>query len=197
MNTVRDYLSSDEKKNLVTSGSFGEGLEMRGSDLDIMFIENRIEVYEDVKPRIHPNIPFLSMKTKDVKPGFTMLQLEYNRYHCFSKYFVELNGRHYFSNALYKQQFLTEKSNIHGPCLSNGLMDLAVCVHCKTWITHATHWITRSNNSWPSKDVKQFIIKNGVLFVRIGVKGSSKEDLEWRISFSVGEKLLINSFTHS
>ncbi|XP_052077403.1 uncharacterized protein LOC127715413 [Mytilus californianus] len=34
-------------------------------------------------------------------------------------------------------------------------------------------------------------------FVPIGVKGSSKEDLEWRISFSIGEQLLINTFTHT
>jgi hypothetical protein len=30
----------------------------------------------------------------------------------------------------------------------------------------------------------------------IGCKGSKNEDIEWRFSFSVGEKLLIYSFTH-
>ncbi|XP_052083522.1 cyclic GMP-AMP synthase-like [Mytilus californianus] len=72
-----------------------------------------------------------------------------------------------------------------------------MCFHCKTWVSPATKWITRSSNSWPSHDVKQGIIKHGVLVVPIGVKGSPKEDLQWRVSFSVGEKLLINTFTHT
>ncbi|XP_052062485.1 uncharacterized protein LOC127702367 [Mytilus californianus] len=43
------------------------------------------------------------------------------------------------------------------------------------------------------------IIKHGVLLVPIGVQGSCapKEDIEWRISFSVGEKLLMNTFRHT
>ncbi|CAC5398445.1 unnamed protein product [Mytilus coruscus] len=57
---------------------------MRGSDLDIMFVDKRIEVYEDVKPRLYPNVPFITMKTDDVKPGFTHLELEHNRDHSLS-----------------------------------------------------------------------------------------------------------------
>ncbi|XP_052078044.1 nucleotidyltransferase MB21D2-like [Mytilus californianus] len=72
-----------------------------------------------------------------------------------------------------------------------------MCLHCTTWISQASQWITRSNNSWPSYNVKQSILKHGVLFVPIGVKGSPKEDIEWRISFSVGEKFLINTLTHN
>ncbi|VDI30046.1 Hypothetical predicted protein [Mytilus galloprovincialis] len=140
------------------------------------------------------------MKTDDVKPGYTQLEVEYNRDQYFSKCCEELNGKHYISSTLFKQQFLLGKNvTIHGPCISDneGLLDYAVCVHCKTWVSQATHWITRSNNSWPSNDVKHNILKHGVLFAAIGVKGSPKEDLEWRISFSVGEKLLINTFTHT
>jgi hypothetical protein len=55
-------------------------------------------------------------------------------------------------------------------------------------------WVTRSNCSWPSSHVKSQIIDHGVLF---GSKGSQNEDIEWRISFSVGEKLLISSFTQT
>lgn len=78
-----------------------------------------------------------------------------------------------------------------------GILDIAICFHSKSWITQAQQWITRSNNSWPEYDVKQFIVPHGVLFVPKGVQGSTKEEYEWRISFSVGEKLLIYSFTHT
>ncbi|XP_063416456.1 uncharacterized protein LOC134698095 [Mytilus trossulus] len=107
MNTVRDHYQSNEKCIMITSGSFGEGLEMRGSDIDIMLVRNDME------------------------------------------------------------------------------------------ITPAKPWIIRSNKSWPKYDLKQAIVTHGVLFVPIGVPGSSQEDLEWRISFSVGEKLLLYSFTHT
>jgi hypothetical protein len=55
---------------------------------------------------------------------------------------------------------------------------------------------TRPNTSWPSSELKSKIIDHGILFVPIGCKGSKNEDIEWRLSFSVGEKLLIYSFTH-
>jgi hypothetical protein len=32
----------------ITSGSFGEGLEMKGSDIDLMFVMSYIHVYEDI-----------------------------------------------------------------------------------------------------------------------------------------------------
>lgn len=45
---------------IVTSGSFWEGLNMRGSDIDIMFVRKKSS---------------LKMDTDDVKPGFTKLRL--------------------------------------------------------------------------------------------------------------------------
>lgn len=69
---------------------------------------------------------------------------------------------------------------IHGPCLSDkqGFFDFACCLRRKSLVTQSKQWIIRSNNSWPGTDVKESIIKHGVLFVPIGVKGSTKEELE-------------------
>lgn len=67
------------------------------------------------------------------------------------------------------------------------------------WVTQAKQWITRPNNVWPGYDVKQAIIKHGLLFVPIGNNGSMEVDLvdqERRISFPVVEKLLMYTFTH-
>ncbi|XP_052097558.1 uncharacterized protein LOC127732550 [Mytilus californianus] len=176
---------------------------MRGSDLDLMRVYRHLEVYEDIKPQFNPNVTYFSMERDDVKPGFTQLKLDYCRCQCILKQCEEQNDKHYFSSTLYKQRMNFNDQDIlitiHGPCISEptGSVDFADCLHCNTWVSPAGQWITRSNNSWPSHNVKQSIIKHGVLFVPIGVKGSPKEDIEWRVSFSVGEKFLINTFTHT
>ncbi|XP_071147303.1 uncharacterized protein [Mytilus edulis] len=202
MNTVRDNLSSDKSRTIITSGSYGEGLEMRGSDLDIMLVEKSIKVNADKQPDFDPSITYLSMDTDGVKPGFTQLRLEYNRIQYHLECCEEHNGKHYFSSALWKGKLLLfgdKDETIHGPCITDkkGYVDYAFSLHCKTWISSAVNWITRSSSSWPSHNVTQSIINHGVLFVPIGVHGSPKEDLEWRISFSVAEKLLIDTFTHT
>ncbi|XP_071126621.1 uncharacterized protein [Mytilus edulis] len=203
MNAGRDDLYSDTDSTFITSGSFGEGLEMRGSDLDMMYVIKNMEVYEDIKTAYNSNVQYVLMETDDVKPGFTQLLLVqeqvYSQFLC--QRCEEHNGKHYFSSAILKQKFMcnTDSTVIHGPCISDkgGNFDNAICFHCRTWISQASQWITRSNSSWPSYNVKQSIIKHGVLFVPIGVKGLPKENIEWRISFSVGEKFLINTFTHT
>ncbi|XP_076072060.1 cyclic GMP-AMP synthase-like receptor 2 [Mytilus galloprovincialis] len=131
---VRDNITNVKDSVVITSGSFGEGIEMEGSDLDIMlrFIEDLYSV-------------------------------------------------------------------IHGPCITDrkGIMDFAFCLHNKSWVNPANQWVTRPTNSWPAAEVKRDIIDHGVLFVPIGVKGSNNEEIEWRLSFSVGEKLLIYTFSHT
>ncbi|XP_076072043.1 uncharacterized protein LOC143043747 [Mytilus galloprovincialis] len=203
MNTVKDNFISSKDMITITSGSFGEGLEMRGSDFDVMHVSTSTEVIEDEKTRLHPSI-LLRMETDDVKPGFTQLVLKSNSFQIFQHCEVH-NGKHYVSSTLFKHYLLDNKDDekddyiIHGPCLADkaGQFDSLFCFQCKTWISQASQWISRSNNSWPSYNVKQSILKHGVLFVPIGVKGSPTEDIEWRISFSVGEKMLVSTFTHA
>ncbi|VDI25062.1 Hypothetical predicted protein [Mytilus galloprovincialis] len=78
MSTIRDNFSSSKSFTFITSGSYGEGLEMRGSDLDIMQVVKSIKVNAD-EHDFDPSITYLSTDTDDVKPGFTQLRLEYSR----------------------------------------------------------------------------------------------------------------------
>ncbi|XP_063406259.1 uncharacterized protein LOC134690214 [Mytilus trossulus] len=200
MNNIWDNMISSKHLVSIISGSFGEGLLMRGSDLTVITISKSIEVNADENKRLDPNISCFRMDTEDVKPGFTHLLAE-NYSRTFLRCYEEINGKLYLSSTLLKRYLFVNRDThiIHGPCLSDkfGLIDDSMCLHCKTWISQASQWISRSSNSWPSNDVKQSIIKHGVLFLPIGVKGSFKEDIEWRISFSVGEKMLISTFTHT
>ncbi|XP_052076242.1 uncharacterized protein LOC127714241 [Mytilus californianus] len=200
MNTVRDNLQSDKTVTIITSGSFGEGLQMRGSDYDVMTVLKKMEVCEDTPIYFNTDKVYFKMEMVDTQTGFTKLRLVHcKRQHIFEDCEV-IGSDFYFSNSSFKQHFMTKAvSTVHGPCVSDKdkTHDFAHCLHSKLWIAPAMQWVTRSNNSWPRYDIKQTIVKHGVLFVPIGVKGSTKEELEWRISFSVGEKLLIHTFTHT
>ncbi|VDI52690.1 Hypothetical predicted protein [Mytilus galloprovincialis] len=155
INTVRDNFTSG-KEYIITSGSFGEGLEMRGSDLDLMIVNKAVKVYEKINTTYNPGHVNLTMETDDVKAGFTKLKVEqidlilkgFLSYLC-----EERNGKHYFSSTLFKQELVRISDGVvHGPCLSNktGTFDQATCLHCTTWISQASQWITRSSNEWPS-----------------------------------------------
>ncbi|CAC5380208.1 unnamed protein product [Mytilus coruscus] len=141
LNVVRDNLSISKNQISITSGSFREGLEMRGSDLDIMIVVRNIEVY-DVKPRLNQHTSYLSMDTDDVKPGFTQLRLEEN---CSKKILfersVQIADKYYLSSTLWKHGNLPigEMFRIHGPCISDKdeLSDIVESLHCKTWVSSA------------------------------------------------------------
>jgi tetratricopeptide (TPR) repeat protein len=142
------------------------------------------------------------MEMKDTKLGFTRLRLLHCNSNDILKMCTKVGNDLYLSNQLCKSRYIGISKGIeevHGPCLTDkdGLLDIAFTLHSRQWISIANQWVTRSNCSWPSSDVKSQIIDHGVLFVPIGSKGSKNEHIEWRISFSVGEKLLIYSFTHT
>ncbi|CAC5385894.1 unnamed protein product [Mytilus coruscus] len=161
MNAVRDRVSSDKDLTEITSGSFGEGLEMRSSDLDSMRVLHCFEVFEKEKPCFYPNITYFSMEIDDVKPCYTQLILEHVDYGNSRLVFSlceDQNGKTYYSSILVKRWLMDYYTYIiHGPCLTDkiGLQDIAMGLHCKTWVSSAVQWITRSNNSWPSHDIKQ------------------------------------------
>jgi hypothetical protein len=47
-NSIKDNLEYGRLFTTITSGSFGEGLEMKGSDVDIMYVIPSVRVYEDI-----------------------------------------------------------------------------------------------------------------------------------------------------
>ncbi|XP_076072110.1 uncharacterized protein LOC143043817 [Mytilus galloprovincialis] len=185
---------------MITSGSFGEGLIMRGSDVDVMRVLKQIDISEDTNMSVCVHNIHLTMEMEDTQPGFTKLRLLHTSDQSILEFCYDIGNDFYFSNLSFKRKFIIDMfPRLHGPCITDKdeLYDIAYCVHSKLWISPAKKWITRSNTVWPSYDVKQAIVKQGVLFVPLGVKGSTQEEFEWRISFSVGEKLLIYSFTHT
>jgi len=201
LNAINDNLNCNKVLLHITSGSSGEGLMMKGSDMDIMLVFKGVNVYEDISSaRVNSTDTCVAMEMMDTKLGFTHLRLLHCNSNVILKMCTKVGNDLYLSSKLCKSIFMHKFVEVvHGPCLSDkdGYLDFAFTLHSRQWISIANQWVTRSNCSWPSSDVKSHIIDHGALFVPIGSKGSKNEHIEWRISFSVSEKLLIYSFTHT
>ena len=179
--TIRDNLSINENYIKITSGSFGEGLEMSGSDIDMMYVTSYVHVYEDInKVRFNSTETAFVMDMDDCTLGFTHLRLVQCNHHIILQWCKQIGDSSYLSNELLKTHILSKSEqyggslHIHGPCVSDkddGL-DYAVCFHSGEWISPAHKWVTRPSTSWPSSELKSKIIDHGILFVPIGCKGS-------------------------
>ncbi|CAC5426156.1 unnamed protein product [Mytilus coruscus] len=159
MNAVRDNVQYEDGYVCITSGSFGEGLEMKGSDIDIMYVCKAIEVHENMSSVVKDNYKtYCSINMEDTKPGFTYLSFEFTNAKDVLPICVDVRGKLCLSNVIFKQLFAYGVlADDHGPCLSdnNGIMDVCYCLHSESWITSANQWITRSNYSWPSAEITQ------------------------------------------
>jgi hypothetical protein len=71
-----DNLCPNKIYNMITSGSSGEGLDMKGSDLDFMLVFKDVNVYEDINSaRLNSDETCVVMEMDDTKLGFSRLRL--------------------------------------------------------------------------------------------------------------------------
>lgn len=207
--TVKDKILSTSLEDfiLISSGSKSEGLDFSDSDLDIMmcYDDSKVSVFEtenDARACTTTKMRIV-MDVGNTRLPFTRLRLfgELPLEEILLDRFDTVEGS-FITNKHAKNSFLNsclDAFEVHGPCLStmDKRLDLAPTLRCSTWLSFVRPWISRCRSNWPSNALIRTIIRYGVLFVPIGSKGSIYEDLEWRISFSVAEKLLINSFAHT
>ncbi|XP_076084391.1 uncharacterized protein LOC143055134 [Mytilus galloprovincialis] len=198
-----EIVNNDSFITFISSGSKAEGLYLKGSDFDQMIYPNFIRVYEILNcVQSDPDKVPLVMETNDTKSGFTKLKLaiEFDyEFDMIQDWFETVGEEKYISSKRFREKDLSDDMVIHGPCQSTagGEIDYAQCLWCKEWISSAQQWIHRSRTVWPDNTLVISAVQYGVLFVPIGCKNSPNEDLEWRISFSITEKLLVHSFSHT
>ncbi|CAC5422709.1 unnamed protein product [Mytilus coruscus] len=159
----------------IRSGSSGEGLNLKGSDVDLMMIYSKCVVYEYYSeiPVQNKKIP-LVMDPEDTQPCFTKLRIVRGRSSSYLGEIV-LHADHkgvVLSSKMFKQikfdfysKIIPNITKIHGPCLSDtlDLFDIAYCLKCDKWISQSEAWIKRSREKWPSSDLISKIISCGVL----------------------------------
>ncbi|CAG2231443.1 unnamed protein product [Mytilus edulis] len=112
-------------------GSKGEGLNLNGSDCDVMLIDQIFKVYESDRVAIQNYECVLVMETEDTQPCYTYLRLFTNYNILSDKYkqvFQQQSGKNLISSELYKLWILDNTisdfrnspiNNIHEPCLSD------------------------------------------------------------------------------
>ena len=198
------------KKEYFT-GSKAEGLYLPGSDVDYMKDINErydMQIIEQGKPvpQSHRGHLFM-MVTDNVHPAFAMLRMisPICKHHECMQWLQIVDGSYFLSSFLtVLHHFLDcphENSKMQGPSLEhcNGGVerDIVFSIHCSFWPSLASEWRTRDRlHDWPENDVTKKIVDFGFHLVPIGYPHSPRSMMEWRISFSVAERLLVWSFNH-
>ncbi|VDI14246.1 Hypothetical predicted protein [Mytilus galloprovincialis] len=188
----------------ISSGSLAEGMDLPGSNVDIMFVDDVVNVTRIEKNIKHPvqRTEFV-METDVDHPLFTRLRLiaaEVRENMFVSKEcIVNTQTVLYLSTTNFINQLKhrpPQEYYPHGPCLSNKeqTCDIAFFLRSKYLPYQAKPWILRYRRQWPSDVVIDRIINNGCLLVPIGPETLAGCNLLWRISFSVAEKHLVHSF---
>lgn len=208
-----------DNTKIITSGSRAEGIALNNSDIDLMQCLDCFVVDESFANEEENG---LLLDTDNALPGFALLKFPRksdtieNEYTCV----INTSSGVYLTNEFAKQQlfqlftnatmikllsifFSNDVINIHGPAVSYSIgcidIDMVVCLPCRKWPSVANNWLQRIRSSkWPSFDLLTEIRNEEVLLVPVGSKTDSDEGsiLEWRLSFSLVEKVLVHSFSH-
>ena len=208
------------------TGSRAEGLDLPGSDNDVM---------QDINDMIHFNVvqkledvtetfPYglYVMCTDKVPPAFALLRrVKFGINPFLTMASQDIEGHTYFSSNLLMNIFgspqmqdsvnsseptVNMKLSRQGPSIeswtqfldqSESGTDIVLSIRCKFWPIGSQEWIDRTRYfGWPTaKDISS-IVSFGCHLVPVGNPKSSFSMVEWRISFSIAERILVWSFNH-
>lgn len=189
------------------SGSYREGFRLKTSDIDVMrwCLSNKVICNpSQICLYRNPQHTVILMECDDLPPGFTRLKLIVSDLYHESR--LESNDRLYISNYFSTKYMCKPLQSTdfhrnfqHGPALSmvsaSLEIDVVSCLKADHWPDKAKPWIKRCQQSgWPVETVVSEIVNSGCHIVPIG--STSDEMLEWRISFSNSEQMIVCSLNH-
>ena len=201
----------DDDSVSVSSGSLPEGLDMKGSDEDMMLMLKYVDVIssmkkdEDVIPSMTKTGPSQSvtklyMEMHEARPGYANLfapdcNID-NQY--INKSFTIYKGRKLVSSAKFRGLFIRPGMDSHGPCVSDGVFDFAICLRGAIWPAMAKQRLMSCNSrTWLPDPLKYNLLSRGCVYVPVGPRNSSDYDMLWRISFALAERQLILRMTYA
>jgi len=140
-------------------------------------------------------------------PGYVYLLLSYSLTENTDtdNYDVEqYDSRWYFSS----HYTCTKEYEDHGPAVktydifnaeTGSSHDYVLCVRCMSWPSQAVDWPTRHRNyGWPESATVDHVVSNGCDVVRVAHRLCRQNEwmnkLQWRLSFSRAEIVLLNSW---
>lgn len=197
---------------MMLTGSTREGFRMPKSDLDWLLWFTDYKVINDLSQiRFYPTPKrtLILMECENVPPGYCKLKLmtPSNNQQVNSSC-ITINYASYISSTLYRTQYLCSGKNIgdnliqHGPCAffsdETCEIDFAKGFISHHWPAEAFPWIRRSLiKKWPAENVLSSIARKGCHVVPVGsISPNPITDTEWRISFTVAERMLVYSLNH-
>src|SRR6218665_405538 len=80
--------------------------------------------------------------------------------------------------------------------ITNFERDDVSCIFCPRWPKEARHWPTRSRTfGWPTMNTISEVVQNGCHIVYVQHRSCRNEKEQWRLSFSLAEVILLQSWT--
>ena len=179
-------------------------------DLDTVDVDYILPVETDCSDIPGGNC-LLMLQDNDTRAGHAKLQLVYNRVPLYQNNYGILNALHF--NIASNMICCADKYNRlvisfspehgverHGPAqyfTFNGpqTMDIVQAFNLSKLPVCVEEWTSRTrNHNWPSADVLDQCKRLGCLFVPVGHPHSDEQHLEWRLSLSHQERLLVSQF---
>ncbi|KAK3581602.1 hypothetical protein CHS0354_017461 [Potamilus streckersoni] len=181
---------------------------MLNADIDVLSYFMDISVLQDLQNWRHSRKTFLMIIDDTTPPGYVKLQAIRDdqpiavRHIQNSFLTLDRYGQSVLCNSIpyYKDNLANEH---HGPAITKTYfsfisVDRVIAFRCFTWPYTASGWITRQRaHNWPSRETVSIIQQSGALLVPVGHKESDYKHVEWRISLSYGEKVLVWQFNHT
>ena len=213
---ITDCILSIDGTNKYYTGSKAEGLDLPGSDDDFMMDINNpgdIEVSESLQDLLRSTRrnKFLII-TDNVPPAFAMLKCVTLQHPLLLRSAVHMNNEWYLRSqqvvsSSWQQSEKTETSRIQGPSVevwseyndkSQSGIDNVPSILCTFWPTSAAEWRDRPRHyGRPSQRDQENIEQFGCHIVPVGHPLSARKSLEWRLSFSIAERIMVWSFNHT
>ena len=193
-------------------GSTAEGTKTPGlqSDTDYLVCFDSPEIFQSVSdiPLQRDQGDRLLVKDKTTKPGYCKLQPIIDQIPLTLSYLQMLdipvpNRCELDSSGRVIQAFeppieCHSEHTIHGPAIASPASSLVhakdhvPAYRCRAWPKAASKWLDRERRyGWPSEDLIEKMKTLGFFVVRVGHAHSSERHLEWRISLSLQERLLM------
>ncbi|CAC5390603.1 unnamed protein product [Mytilus coruscus] len=154
---------------LLANGSKAEGLDMKGSDTDIMMTDSTVKAYDgdDISnPLISCRYDSMS---PDLKPGYVLVETWMRGYPS-----TLLSSSFFKTSISVFMHFLKSLFQFepHGPAMSTSTcgedFDLVYCIKSINWPNIASEWVLRKRKyGWPSQEMIQNIQSQGCQLVPV------------------------------
>ncbi|KAL3855645.1 hypothetical protein ACJMK2_014852 [Sinanodonta woodiana] len=206
---INTMLHTEEIESMVSKvpchifGSQAEATTTQGlqSDIDMLACLPDTDVLQSIPSFETSKLTYIMVSDASTPPGYVKLQI-LDRDSSLPLLDVQSEGRSLDSfgrSVLCNRNFGSwSDTERHGPAdkkiIDRSLsIDHVVALRVRFWPCRAFHWGNRLYN-YPSQENIVLIKQTGALLVPVGHPLSPESHLEWRISISYGEKLLVWQF---